>query len=482
MLMITPALASTTTLISSTYPGLLAPLGDRLYKTVDDDGKVTYQLVKNDLFPGQITFVSPPSTISEGSTYTLNFAVWGTKVDGTNLHRHEVRLYEGTNPNAIASESVVIDGTSNYLSKFVLHPSVGRHDYLITESVYIQDCYSLGVLGGTHCYETWSSSDTKKTWVTVTASSGSTPTPTTTSTVQPTYTAPPPSQTFTVTTIVSANPPSGGTIEVYKNGAFLKKVTTSDTFSFLSTDKVSLFPYANTGYMYQNLCDYTGCITGNRYEGYVKPISIWQVSANFNKISGGTTPTTQPTYTQPTPQPTITYIHQTLTPTAAPTYIQPPIPSGTGELVISSSPNGGSIYVDGELKGTTPTSLILSLGQHTVKITLVGYKDYEVTGLVKTTRSDLNAVMEAIPIIVPTPPGSGTPNPFGTPVPPPLTTTPKPIPTPNIDNLCPFGFTQVGVKCVPDEITTETDYTVYIGWGIIIALIGIFGYYIMKNK
>jgi len=54
----------------------------------------------------------------------------------------------------------------------------------------------------------------------------------------------------------------------------------------------------------------------------------------------------------------------------------------TGTIMVSSSPSGANIYIDGEYKGTTETwgkSFSMPVGDHTIKLTKSGYNDWETT-------------------------------------------------------------------------------------------------------
>ena len=51
-------------------------------------------------------------------------------------------------------------------------------------------------------------------------------------------------------------------------------------------------------------------------------------------------------------------------------------PAKTGILSISSSPRGATVTVDGTLMGNTPSSLKLPPGQHSIAVSLGGYKDW----------------------------------------------------------------------------------------------------------
>jgi hypothetical protein len=69
-------------------------------------------------------------------------------------------------------------------------------------------------------------------------------------------------------------------------------------------------------------------------------------------------------------------------------------PDNTG-VDITSEPAGAEIYVDGKSNGRTPAKIMLSAGEHTVKVTRPGYKDWErkimvEQGSVKT----FNAILE----------------------------------------------------------------------------------------
>lgn len=69
------------------------------------------------------------------------------------------------------------------------------------------------------------------------------------------------------------------------------------------------------------------------------------------------------------------------TPTAPPvppTTAYPPNvpPETTGLVEVQSNPAGASIYVDGTLLSSTPATLHLSPGQHSMKMTLDGYKEW----------------------------------------------------------------------------------------------------------
>jgi len=67
----------------------------------------------------------------------------------------------------------------------------------------------------------------------------------------------------------------------------------------------------------------------------------------------------------------------------------PPLPSATiSKLSVTSNPDGAEIEVDGELVGSTPSTLQLSIGVHTIALRKAGFKVWErkmslVTGEIK---------------------------------------------------------------------------------------------------
>jgi hypothetical protein len=50
---------------------------------------------------------------------------------------------------------------------------------------------------------------------------------------------------------------------------------------------------------------------------------------------------------------------------------------GNAGVDIDSEPGGAEIYADGKLIGSTPARMPLSVGEHTIKVTKPGYKDWE---------------------------------------------------------------------------------------------------------
>src|SRR5205823_1146539 len=51
-------------------------------------------------------------------------------------------------------------------------------------------------------------------------------------------------------------------------------------------------------------------------------------------------------------------------------------PGKTGTLSISSSPRAATVIVDGTVMGNTPSSLKLPPGEHSIAVSLGGYKDW----------------------------------------------------------------------------------------------------------
>jgi hypothetical protein len=75
---------------------------------------------------------------------------------------------------------------------------------------------------------------------------------------------------------------------------------------------------------------------------------------------------------------TITLVAKDLTPSGTLTIVS--IPSGTGSLVIRSTPEGANVYFNGERLGVTPLTLSnVTPGVHRILLTYSGYFDYQET-------------------------------------------------------------------------------------------------------
>lgn len=65
-----------------------------------------------------------------------------------------------------------------------------------------------------------------------------------------------------------------------------------------------------------------------------------------------------------------------LTPRVVPTARPTPTVSTTGYVSVSSNPINANIEIDGDYRGTTPRTVPVSFGYHTIKLTKSGYEDY----------------------------------------------------------------------------------------------------------
>jgi hypothetical protein len=62
-----------------------------------------------------------------------------------------------------------------------------------------------------------------------------------------------------------------------------------------------------------------------------------------------------------------------------PNQAQPPtiaLAPMTGSVEVHSTPDGAEVYVDGAFNGNAPATLKLAPGQHAIRVTQVGYKDW----------------------------------------------------------------------------------------------------------
>ena len=71
-----------------------------------------------------------------------------------------------------------------------------------------------------------------------------------------------------------------------------------------------------------------------------------------------------------------------------------PESSGTATVTIASNPAGADVELDGSFVGNTPSSLNLSSGNHTIKISKKGYKAWERTLKASSGTINLNAELE----------------------------------------------------------------------------------------
>lgn len=106
-----------------------------------------------------------------------------------------------------------------------------------------------------------------------------------------------------------------------------------------------------------------------------------------------------------------------ITPAPTPTPVETPT---IGQIKITSSPEGASLYIDseyyGETKSYSPEPIGLKAGTHTIKLTKEGYKNHTETITVKGGYiHKMTIILESLPV---TPPPTETPiTPTSTPAP-----------------------------------------------------------------
>jgi hypothetical protein len=95
---------------------------------------------------------------------------------------------------------------------------------------------------------------------------------------------------------------------------------------------------------------------------------------------------------------------------SGPTPPKPPPPPVGGPLLIKSNPAGAQAFLDGKPAGTTNAEGELELsqlpvGEHTVRLTLAGYEDYEqTTNLMAGQQARISATLKPVPPRRPGPP------------------------------------------------------------------------------
>ena len=128
--------------------------------------------------------------------------------------------------------------------------------------------------------------------------------------------------------------------------------------------------------------------------------------------------------------PIVTAPTATPRPTSTPRPTLPPVETPTtGQIAIGSSPEGASLYIDGEYYGETeyynPKPIGLKAGTYTIKLTKEGYKDYTETITVEGGYIHKKTIiLESLPV-TPTE-TTATPTPTKPTQTPPSETTPTP--------------------------------------------------------
>lgn len=79
------------------------------------------------------------------------------------------------------------------------------------------------------------------------------------------------------------------------------------------------------------------------------------------------------------------------------------IPASKAAVQVDSEPSGAEIFVDGSYVGSAPSKLILSVGDHAIKITRLGYLDWERKITVEPeSAKTVNAILEKKQNVTPT--------------------------------------------------------------------------------
>jgi len=107
------------------------------------------------------------------------------------------------------------------------------------------------------------------------------------------------------------------------------------------------------------------------YEDYTRAVTVMADAPQVNAVLSGKSATVT---TYITPAGTVTTMDR-VTSTS-----QPTMQAGTGSLSVTTTPPGALVYIDGKMKGITPSTIPgLSPGTHTIKIILDGHQDLETT-------------------------------------------------------------------------------------------------------
>ena len=186
---------------------------------------------------------------------------------------------------------------------------------------------------------------------------------------------------YTYTTMLEIS--AGTTKNLYFT---LQEITSSPNILYITSDPTHAFVYFDSIYHGKTPLTLKNVRRGSHEISLINPgYEIWNTSINFpsngstrtinaTMISLPSTGTTIPVTVSPIPTPPVT---APLTP-AITTSLQPP--GNYGSISVSTSPQGASVYVDGEMKGVTPTTIPgLIAGNHTVLFVSPGYLDLNAT-------------------------------------------------------------------------------------------------------
>jgi hypothetical protein len=118
--------------------------------------------------------------------------------------------------------------------------------------------------------------------------------------------------------------------------------------------------------------------------------------------AGSTTATTPPSAPSTAPEPSVKLAVQTkksdTSSTGAAQSEQPSSPASTAKVMVSSEPEGGDIYVDGNFMGNTPSLIELPAGSHTVRVEAKGQKSWSrVVSLTAGSKVSIQAVRSPEP-------------------------------------------------------------------------------------
>jgi hypothetical protein len=85
-------------------------------------------------------------------------------------------------------------------------------------------------------------------------------------------------------------------------------------------------------------------------------------------------------------------------PASAPAQSAAPVAVPTGSIEVRSTPDGAEVYVDDAFIGNAPATLKFSPGQHKIRVTQAGYKDWSRDVPVQAgSEAHLTAAMEKLP-------------------------------------------------------------------------------------
>jgi len=148
--------ADTVQVVKTQYPAFIAQfgIGEVLYKTVSNNGDVSYQLSRNRFKPLTIFVSELYYKVSPGSSVTIPITINGCcyAMDGRNFHEHEIFVFDDVTGKLVLQKypPPMVGSTETNLGTFVIITppnAVGLYKYKIREMIGLNIGSSTNTVG-----------------------------------------------------------------------------------------------------------------------------------------------------------------------------------------------------------------------------------------------------------------------------------------------------------------------------------------------